>query len=257
MQRTGHDGHAHHRDPSAERLGPEPDDPRGGDARRPAARARAAAAGPARPPAAQLHRHVRVRGPRAARVHPRRGLLRLRRPTAAATSTGCPGCSAPTSGTRSAPRSAGQPSGSWPSWSSPRPGASRTRARSSWPSGSLARARGHGARLLHQRRQRGRRGGLEARPAVARRQRRAAAAQGDRAAGLRTTAPRWARCPSPAYTDAGTPFEPLAVPTRHVSTTNAYRHPLGARRGRRSARPCSPRSRTRSCSSRAPTASRC
>ena len=30
-----------------------------------------------------------------------------------------------------------------------------------------------------------------------------------------------------AYTDARTPFEPLAVPTRHVSATNAYRHPLG------------------------------
>lgn len=30
-----------------------------------------------------------------------------------------------------------------------------------------------------------------------------------------------------AYTDARTPFEPLAVPTRHVSATNAYRHPAG------------------------------
>jgi adenosylmethionine-8-amino-7-oxononanoate aminotransferase len=30
-----------------------------------------------------------------------------------------------------------------------------------------------------------------------------------------------------AYTEARTPFEPLAVPTHHVSATNAYRHPLG------------------------------
>ncbi len=30
-----------------------------------------------------------------------------------------------------------------------------------------------------------------------------------------------------AYTEARTPFEPLAVPTSHVSATNAYRHPLG------------------------------
>jgi adenosylmethionine-8-amino-7-oxononanoate aminotransferase len=30
-----------------------------------------------------------------------------------------------------------------------------------------------------------------------------------------------------AYTEARIPFEPLAVPTHHVSATNAYRHPLG------------------------------
>ena len=46
----------------------------------------------------------------------------------------------------------------------------------------VARPRRHGARVLHQLRQRGRRVGLEARAAVAHRQRAAAAAQGDRAA---------------------------------------------------------------------------
>ena len=40
-----------------------------------------------------------------------------------------------------------------------------------------------------------------------------------------------------------TAFEPLPIPTTHVSSTNAYRHPAGRRRGRLHAGAARPRSR--------------
>ena len=87
--------------------------PADGTARREAV---AAAAGPPRPSPAQLHRHVGLRRPRGAGVRARRRAATSSMPTGAATSTGCPGCSAPTSATPSAPR-----------WARPRAAALRAR----------------------------------------------------------------------------------------------------------------------------------
>ena len=97
---------------------------------------------------------------------------------------------------------------------------------------------------------------VQAGPPVARRERPAAAPQGDLApARLPRHLARGAVADRPART-AGTPFEPLPIQTAFVSNTNAYRHPLGARRGRLHRRAAG-RDRGRRSSGRARTRSRC
>ena len=108
-----------------------------------------------------------------------------------------------------------------------------------------ARARRPQPRVLRLGRLGGRRGRLEARPPVPRRPRRAAL-EGDRRGASPTTAPPWARSRSPARTELRTPFEPLVPDVLHVSNTNRYHRPAGARPRSSSPASCSTSSRPRS-----------
>ena len=195
---------------------------------------------------------------RRARVRPRRRAATSSTPTAAAPSTGISGLFCTNLG--HSLRRRGRPGRPAPAG---RAGVHAVlvrhapERRPSWPSGSPSRRRpGAAARLLHQRRRRGQRVGLEARPAVARRQRPAAAPQGDRAPARLPRHLARARCRFTGLAVRQHAVRAAADPDRHVSNTNAYRHPLGARRGgvhRGAAR----RGRGDDRSGRAPTASPC
>ena len=123
------------------------------------------------------------------------------------------------------------------------------------------RARRPQPRVLHHRRVRSGRVGVEARPPVLPGHRPGAAPQGDRARAPRTTAPRWARSRSPACPRCARRSSRSRPARQHVPNTNRYRHPLGddekafmlARHRRdRGARSCSkgPRPSPRCSSSR-------
>ena len=89
-----------------------------------------------------------------------------------------------------------------------------------------ARARRPQPRVLHHRRLRGGRVGVEARPPVLPGDRSARAATRSSPARPPTTAPRWARSRSPASPRCSEPFEPLTPGTSHVMNTNRFRHEL-------------------------------
>ena len=114
-----------------------------------------------------------------------------------------------------------------------------------------ARARRPEPGLLHLRRRRRQRGRLQAGPAVARPQRRAAAAQGHLAPDRVPRHVARRAVVHRARPRAATPFAPAAVPTHFVSQHQRLPAPARRTTRTRSARRCSPNSKRRSCS-RAP-----
>ena len=90
--------------------------------------------------------------------------------------------------------------------------------------------------LLHYGRLRGGRVGLEAGAPVLPADRAAAAHQGDQPVHRVPRHVAWARCPSPAFPELRTPFEPLVPGAIKVPNTNFYRADMYARR-RRGVRP--------------------
>ena len=185
----------------------------------------------------------------------RRGRLHLRRPAASATSTAWPGCSSCRSGTAARswprpPRKQAKELAFFPLWSYAHPQGDRA-GRAAGP----VRARRPEPGLLHHRWRRGRRDRVEAGQAVLQADRQADEAQGDQPRRSPTTAPRRARCRSPASRSAKKSFEPL-VPGR----PQGAQHQLLPRARARATTPRRsaagpPTGSTRPSSSRAPTRS--